>query len=324
VLAVILAMIFRKTLFAGESETFVMEMPPYHIPTLRSILTHMWERSVLYLKKAGTLILAASILIWFLTNYPSEVSYSKDYDQAKTQVEETFTAKVAESILIPMGLETLDDNAAFQAVVSQIDEIENQAQAEGATDESMKPEDMAAMATAKESKLAEIQLAQPEIYPFAILYRELDQQQKDEVTQLERDQAGEKLANSYAGQFGHMVEPVIRPLGFDWKIGVAIVSAVAAKEVLVSTLGTIYSAGDVAENATGLQNAMAADKAFTPLVAYTLMIFSLVYSPCLAALAVIKRETNSWKWTAFSFTYSTVLAYFIAFTIYQVGTLLGY
>jgi len=267
-LAVVMALLFRKTLFPGASEAFVMEMPPYHLPTLRSIVTQMWERSVLYLKKAGTLILAASILVWFLTNYPADVPYSKDYDQAKAQIEETFASQAADQVPLPLGIEAAEENTALLA--------------------------------------------------------ELDQQRKDALVQLDKDQASEKLANSYAGQFGHLIEPTIRPLGFDWKIGVGLVSAVAAKEVLVSTLGTIYSVGEAKENPSSLAGALTDDPTFSPLVAYALMIFTLIYSPCLAALAVIRRETNSWKWTAFSFTYSTALAWLIAFAVYQTGTYLGF
>lgn len=242
-LAFMLAMLFRKTLFPGAIEPFVMEMPPYHLPTLRSILTHMWERSALYLKKAGTLILVASILVWFITNYPSEVPNGKDYGLAKDQVRE---------------------------------------------------------------------------------YYDAEQQQEGALAQLDKEEAAEKLANSYAGRFGQLIEPAIRPLGFDWKIGVGLVSAVAAKEVLISTLGTIYSVGQAEDESTALQDALSRDPVFTPLVAYTLMIFTLIYSPCLAALAVIRRETNSWKWTFFTFGYSTALAWILAFTVYQVGTMLGF
>ena len=242
-LAVGMSLVFRKWLFPGSTEAFVMEMPPYHLPTLRSILTHMWERSVLYLKKAGTLILAASILIWFLTNFPAEVNYSKDYEAMKTEIAEQYEPEIAASLL----------------------------------------------------------------------------------SQLEKEQAGEKLALSYAGQFGKTIEPIIKPIGFDWKIGVGLVSAVAAKEVLVSTLATIYSVGSADDDNSGdLQQAVANDPAFRPLVAFSLMVFTLIYSPCLAALAVIRRETNSWKWPAFSFIYSTALAWLITFVIYQGGSLLGY
>lgn len=243
-LAIGMAMVFRKWLFPGGTEAFIMEMPPYHLPTVRSIVTHMWERSILYLKKAGTLILAASILIWFLTNYPSEVNYSKDFDAAKAEIVEQYEY------------------------------------------------DMEAAA------------------PL--------------LAQLEKEQAGEKISRSYAGQFGQIIEPAIKPLGFDWKIGVGLVSAVAAKEVLVSTLATIYSVGTTAEgNIENLQQAVANDPTFSPLVAFCLMVFTLIYSPCLAALAVIRRETNSWKWPVFSFVYSTSLAWILTFVIYQGGMVLG-
>ena len=240
-LAILMALVFRKWMFPGASEPFIMEMPPYHLPTLRSIAIHMWERSILYLKKAGTLILAASILIWFITNYPANVEYSKDYDAAKVHITEQYDEVAAKPLL----------------------------------------------------------------------------------AQLDQEQAGEKLALSYAGQFGHFIEPVIKPLGFDWKMGVGLVSAVAAKEVLVSTLATIYSVGDVEEDSQSLQEALAADAAFSPLVAFSLMVFTLIYSPCLAVLAVVRRETNSWKWPAFSFVYSTTLAWIMSFVVYQGGRLIG-
>ena len=240
-LAILMALVFRKWMFPGASEPFIMEMPPYHLPTLRSIAIHMWERSILYLKKAGTLILAASILIWFITNYPANVEYSKDYDAAKGQITEQYDEVAAKPLL----------------------------------------------------------------------------------AQLDQEQAGEKLALSYAGQFGHFIEPVIKPLGFDWKMGVGLVSAVAAKEVLVSTLATIYNVGDVEEDSQSLQEALAADAAFSPLVAFSLMVFTLIYSPCLAVLAVVRRETNSWKWPAFSFVYSTTLAWIMSFVVYQGGRLIG-
>ncbi|HWR31641.1 MAG TPA: ferrous iron transport protein B [Negativicutes bacterium] len=241
-LAVGMALLFRKWLFPGATEPFIMEMPSYHIPTVRSILIHMWERSILYLKKAGTLILTASILMWFLTNYPANVEYAKDYDAAKAAVTETYDAPTANPML----------------------------------------------------------------------------------AQLDKEQAAEKIALSYAGRFGHFIEPVLKPLGFDWKMGVSLVSAVAAKEVLVSTLATIYSVGDVEADSQSLQEALAADPTFSPLVALTLMVFTLLYSPCLAVLAVIRRETNSWKWPAFSFVYSTALAWIMAFIVYQGGSALGF
>ena len=316
-LAVAMAFVFRKLLFPGATEAFVMEMPPYHLPTLRSILTHMWERSVLYLKKAGTLILAASILVWFATNYPTEVEYSKDYEQAKTQVEEQFSAQAAGEVLAPLKIEKPEDNEALQALVGEIAAIHAGQAAAGDADK-------AAVEAETAAKLAGLEKTQTELYPYALRYHELEQEKQEATDRLDKEQAGEKLAGSYAGRIGKTIEPVIAPLGFDWKIGVGLVSAMAAKEVLVSTLGTIYSVGEVEDDASSLQEALAADPAFSPLVAYTLMVFTLIYSPCLAALAVLRRETNSWKWTAFSFTYSTALAWVIALAIYQVGSMFGY
>ncbi|MCE5287336.1 MAG: ferrous iron transport protein B [Pelosinus sp.] len=301
VLAVLMALIFRKFLFAGDSEAFVMEMPPYHIPTIRSMATHMWERGVLYLKKAGTLILAATILVWFMTNYPTNIEYSKDYDQLKEAAEAAFTEQVAVQVLAPLQLGKVEDNAALSSLISDIKErkvADNW------------PEKLAAEDTA--------------LYPYAFSYVDGEEEKEDHLKQLEKEQAAEKLSNGYAGQLGHLVEPVIQPLGFDWKMGVGLVSAMAAKEVLVSTLGTIYSVGDVADDNTSLQDALANDPSFNPLVAYSLMVFTLIYSPCFSALAVMRRETNSWKWTGFTFLYSTVLAWVVTFIVYQAGLLLGY
>jgi ferrous iron transport protein B len=205
-LAVLVASAFRSLIFKGESEPFVMEMPPYRRPTIKSMVIHMWERSLLYLRKAGTIILSVSILVWFLVNYPT----------------------------------------------------------------------------------------------------------------------ADTIAQSYAGQLGQLVEPWIAPLGFDWKIGVGLVSAFTAKEVLISTLGTIYHVDQTGETAVALQEAIGNDPNFRPLIAYSLMIFVLVYSPCLATIAVIKRETNSWKWALFSPVYTTGLAWILSFIVFQVGTLLGY
>lgn len=337
-LAVAMAFLFRKLLFPGASEAFVMEMPPYHLPTLRSIVMHMWERSVLYLKKAGTLILAASILVWFFTNYPGEVHYSKDFDGLKTVAEETFALQTTEKVLAPLHLGTIEDNSELQDLVHRINAIKSSEEKEdsgkmnvisrsenGAENGTVGEETVIkAEKTPENAELAELQQANPVLYGYASTYWDLDDARKSEVEKIENEKASEKLANSYAGRFGHFIEPVIQPLGFDWKMGVGLVSAVAAKEVLVSTLSTIYSVGDGDDDSTGVQKALAADPAFTPLVAYTLMIFTLVYSPCLAALAVVRRETNSWKWPMFSFTYSTVLAWLLAFAVRQAGIFLGY
>lgn len=248
-IAILLAKLFRKTLFPGKTEAFLMEMPPYRMPTYKSILLQMWERAVLYIKKAGTIILASSILIWFLTNNPTELNFSQNYDQN------------------------------IQNLTLQLEQISDTSQ------------------------------------------RELLSQ---EINKLEQQQHSEAIAQSYAGQIGKFVEPVIAPLGFNWKIGVALLSAFSAKEVLVSTLGTIYSVGNIENDSQTLALALQADPTLSPLVSLSLIFFVLLYTPCMATLAIIYRETGSWKWPLFTATYSLLLAWLVSFLIFQLGSHLGF
>lgn len=212
--AVVMAKVFRKFVFTGPSAPFVMELPPYRVPTIKGLVIHMWERGWLYLKKAGTIIFSGCILVWFLSAFP-----------------------------------------------------------QGA--------------------------------------------------------AGD-LNKSYAVRIGKAVEPVIRPLGFDWKIGTALVTGVVAKEIVVGTLGILYKAVEKDEGSLSLRKALREDRypdgkmVFTPLVAYSLMLFVLFYIPCLATAAVIKKETASWGWMFFSIIYSTVLSWSVTFFVYQGGRLLGF
>ena len=304
-LAVMMAFVFRKTLFKGDTEPFIMEMPKYHVPTLRSILTHMWERAFLYVKKAGTLILAATILIWFLTNYPSNVEYSRDYEGLIVSAESQFTENINSEVFTPLNIQKLEENTELLGMVNSLKEV--------------------AYSENVDSKVKEsLVIENPVVYSFAEKYVELEKQKDDDITLFKNEKAAESLAGSYSGKIGKFIEPVIKPLGFDWKIGVGLISGMAAKEVLVSTLGTIYSVGAADEDSTPLAEAIKNDPIFSPLVAFSLMIFTLLYSPCFAALAVLKRETNSWKWTGFTFAYSTILAWIVSFAIYQIGTLLGY
>ena len=205
-LAVIMARIFSKFLVKGEDSPFVMELPPYRMPTSKSIMRHTWEKGAQYLKKMGGIIMIASIIIWFLGYYPQHDAYESVAEQQK---------------------------------------------------------------------------------------------------------------NSYIGQIGKAIEPVIKPLGFDWKLGIGLISGVGAKELVVSTLGVLYTnEGDV-EN-VNLSNRIP----ITPLAALAYMLFVLIYFPCIATLAAIKQESGSWKWALFAAGYTTVLAWCIAFVVYQLGNLI--
>ena len=205
-LAVIMARIFSKFLVKGEDSPFVMELPPYRMPTSKSIMRHTWEKGAQYLKKMGGIIMIASIIIWFLGYYPRHDAH---------------------------------------------------------------------------------------------------------------ESVAEQQENSYIGQIGKAIEPVIKPLGFDWKLGIGLISGVGAKELVVSTLGVLYTnEGDV-EN-VNLSNRIP----ITPLVALAYMLFVLIYFPCIATFAAIKQESGSWKWAIFTAGYTTGLAWLVAFTVFQIGSII--
>ena len=221
---------------------FIIELPPYRFPRIPDVLRMMWSKSSMFLREAGTTILACSIALWALLYFPRELPKgSPDY------------AALIEKAPTP--------------------ELKDHYQAERQ----------------------------------AVL-----------------------LHNSYGGRLGHAIEPVIKPLGFDWKIGIGLVGAFAAREVFVSTLGIVYAIGNDTDEASeplrkALREAKKADgtPAYTPLMALSLMVFFALAMQCMSTLAVVKRETQSWRWPAFLFSYMTVLAWCASFLVYQGGKLLG-
>ena len=215
VLAIVCIKVLRLTVFKGETVPFVMELPPYRMPTIKSVCIHMWQRGWMYLRKAGTIILAVSIILWVAMSYPEPSRES---------------------------LAGLSDEQAQQA----------------------------------------------------------------------------KLAYSVIGRLGHAIEPVITPLGFDWKIGTALIGATAAKEVFVSQLAIVYAVGSTDEGAKTLREKLREN--YTPLMGFCIMLFCLIATPCVATLAMTKQETNSWFWALFQFFGLTALAYVITFIVYQIGS----
>ena len=214
-LAVLMARIFTKFLVKGDDSPFVMELPPYRMPTAKVVLRHTWEKGKQYLKKMGGIIMVASIIIWFLGYYPNHEAYETTAEQQE---------------------------------------------------------------------------------------------------------------NSYIGQLGKAIEPAIEPLGFDWKMGVSIVTGLAAKEIVVSSMGILYHVPDAEENSQSLieslqqQQYSNGQKVFTPLVAYGFMLFILIYFPCMAVIAAIRKEAG-WKWALFTIFYTTGLAWLVSFGVYQIGSL---
>lgn len=327
IVAISIALILRRTEFKGEQEPFVMELPPYHIPTLKGVLMHMWERTVLYLKKAGTIILGASILVWFLTAYPLDVEYSRDFDAAKDAVTDTMEQEQSQ-LLASYGLKNLKDNAELNSMYDSM--VNAQKEADDAEDD--EDQDVNSVAQAKEAEedkpeypdaFADLEASNPKAYAQALPLFNAKKNADDATADLEAQENAEKIGQSYAARLGKFIEPAIKPLGFDWKIGVGLIACTAAKEVMVSTLATIYSVQADDKHEANLVTYLAEDPDFNAAVALSLMVFCLLYMPCVAALAVIKRETNSWKWMGFSAGLGLVLAYVFALVTYNISLLAG-
>jgi ferrous iron transport protein B len=230
VVALAMAWLFKKTLLKGETPMLVMELPPYKRPLVRTVLRHTWDRSKLFLRRAGTVILGINILLWFLASYPrhGETAHAGELDAA---------------------------------------------------------------------------------------------------------QAGARLRGSFAGQAGRLLEPVIAPLGFDWKMGIGIVSSFAAREVFVSTMSIVYNVAQGTDEDTHTrslaqvlrqQHRPDGQPVYSTLTCVTLMVFYVLALQCVSTVAVVRRETNSWKWPLFQWLYMGVLAWVLAFVTYQGGRLLGF
>ena len=310
VVAVLVAVTLRRFVFKGEKEPFVMELPPYHIPTVKDVLMHMWERSVLYLKKAGTFILGASVLVWFLTAYPTDVEYSRDFEAARVQAEEQMEAQQG-AILQSYGLSSLEDDAGLNDMYSAMLAAAEAPEEEGAED------------SPYPAGFADLEEQNPAAYARALPLYEAKVTADDAIAVLDEQESSEKISQSYAARIGHFVEPAIAPLGFDWKIGVGIVACSAAKEVMVSTLATIYSVQADEEDQDNLVTFLQEDPSFNPAVGLSLMVFTLLYMPCIAAMAVIKRETNSWKMLLLCNGMCVVLAYVLSFITYHAALMAG-
>ncbi|HSH68372.1 MAG TPA: ferrous iron transport protein B [Deferrisomatales bacterium] len=236
-MALLAAKLLRLTVLKGEQSPFVMELPPYRTPTLKGVLIHTWDRGWQYIKKAGTVLLSVSILMWAAMTYPGlPAERAAGFEQriGAAQSEEARSAVAAE-------------------------------------------------------------MAQAE------------------------------LAHTLAGRAGQALTVVTAPLGFDWRTNVALVGGFAAKEVIVSTLGTAYSLGEVNPDAAGgLSALLGGSPAWSPLKAFALMLFVMIYSPCIATVVMIRKETGSWGWTGFATLYTTGAAYLLALLVYQGGSLLGH
>lgn len=307
--AFLVAFCLRKTIFKGDEEPFVMELPPYRMPTGRAILMHMWERAWLYLKKAGTIILALSIVLWWLAAYPKMDGDAVD--------------RLTQEITQTIKTESPELSAAHDAIAAKYgDEIPEQS----AFDKKVAEE------TAKLGDLSEEQLEEKtesiaqnleKQYPDLFADKQRFDQAQEFQAKVDNFLADKELEQSYMGTVGRFIAPVFKPLGFDWKISTAVVSALAAKEVFVSQMGIVYALGEVDaeddadEGATTLRDKLRAQ--YDTATGIALIVFMLLTSPCVASLAVAKREANSWKFALAQFFGMFVIAWVFAAIIRLIG-----
>jgi ferrous iron transport protein B len=259
IVAMLAAKLLRSTVLRGAPTPFVMELPPYRFPTIRGLCIHTWERTYQYVKKAGTVILGISILLWAMMTYPG----------LPEEVSNSFAQK---------------RQTVMAAAV---------------------PETVAELKTKKEF---------------------LSEQAKtlnEAITSISNEEAETALRHSIAGKIGTSLEPVSLLAGFDWRTDIALIGGFAAKEVIVSTLGTAYSMGNVdTDDSQSLSNRLKEDSNWNKVVAVAALVFIMFYSPCFVTLVCIAKE-SSWKWAAFSMAFNTIFAYLMAVAVYQIGMFLN-
>lgn len=286
-IALLSARILRSTIITGDPTPFVMELPPYRLPTLRGLLLHTWERGWQYIKKAGTIILAISILLWAAMTFPGlPDDQQKHFAELRAPLEEQ--VKRAEEAV---GAAEKAGGEAVPAPAAAADK------ASAAKDEEGKEKRVPK--TPEEKDLAEA---------------------KEALDEVKNKEASAALRHSIAGRIGTALEPVSKYAGFEWRTNIALLGGFAAKEVLVSTLGTAYSLGEVdPEQAQSLEEQIKADPHWNKANALSLLIFVLIYAPCVVTIVAMKAETGGWGWPIFSLAFSTALAYGLAVAVYQIG-----
>ncbi|TET69072.1 MAG: ferrous iron transport protein B [Candidatus Aminicenantes bacterium] len=321
--AMLMAKLFRVFLLPGEAAPFVMELPPYRVPTIKGILIHMWERGWMYLRKAGTIIVAVAVIIWIGFTFPQEPKYSKDYEAVTAQIEENYAHQVA---LIATGFVTEADKIGESEILEKFAEVDSNfsvALEKGELEEGS--EEYAALEKERNVSFEKLKETYPEQAVLYVQYMALTSAKDEQLADIENAMAAEQMEKSYAGRVGHAIAPFFKPLGFDWRSSIALLAGFAAKEVVVATYGTLYSMGETdPEEAASLREAIQKDPLWTPLKALTFMIFCLIYVPCFVATVVFHKESGSWKWTGFMVLYTTVLAWSASFIVYQGGMLLGF
>jgi ferrous iron transport protein B len=306
----IAAKVIRSTVLSGPAAPFVIELPPYRVPTLKGLLIHAWERTWMYVKKAGTVILAVSIVLWAMMTFPSlPAERHKVFDKRVEKATATFLALP----VVKEHFRSRKDLEAFEKYLTVTDD----------TGKSTKPENpfFAPLARRlKGEKPKEAIGADPEVSAVTAAYGKLSA----ERSSIENARKTAELKNTIGGRIGVALEYVFSPMNFDWRTNIALIGGFAAKEVVVATLGTAYSLGDVdPEESDSLSEKLRKEPGWTALTAFSLIIFVMLYAPCFVTLVVMKKETGGWRWPLFAMVYTTVLAYSAAMAVSVVGRALG-
>ncbi len=273
VAAPLVAFVLKRTLLRGEAPIFVMEMPLYKCPSAVAVLRRAFDGAWMFVRRAGTLILASMIVIWALLYFPSADADGQPFEQRVAALEKDLAEPLEELAGVRKAIQELDENDAADALRMQ----------------------------ALQQRRHELQA---EVKPIG-------------------DVKSEWKSRSLLGRVGKFIEPAVEPLGWDWRIGLAALASFPAREVMVGTLGIIFSQGEGKSDDKVYRDDIGdtMHEAFTVPVALSVMVFFALCCQCASTLVVIKRETNSWFWPAFTFTYMTVLAYVAALVVYQVGRL---
>jgi ferrous iron transport protein B len=260
VVALLAAKFLRLTVLKGPATPFVMELPPYRFPTLQGLAIHTWERTWQYIKKAGTVILGISILLWAMMSYPElPATRQADFEQQRQHI----SAAVTPAIL-----------------------TESTSKSEAVSEEALTL--------------------------------------RHQITVIDRLESEQALRYSIAGKIGLALEPVSTLAGFEWRTNIALVGGFAAKEVIISTLGTAYSMGDVkAEASDSLGQRLTADPNWNKVVAVSALIFIMFYAPCFVTVVCIAKEAGHWGWAVFSVSFNTIFAFLLATAVYQIGIRIG-
>ncbi|MCA8913841.1 MAG: ferrous iron transport protein B [Planctomycetes bacterium] len=319
------ALVLKKGILKSKATPFLLELPSYKAPRIKAVGRTLIDRGGSFIKRAGTIILAVSILVWAAGYFPHSQAVDDQYDAEVATAEAPYDEATVEfdpesadpSALLPF----YEVDSAHEARVAAFEEeLQDEAELETAIAESKKQRN------AEMAKLAaESRDATQALNDYAA-WKDLN----DARAEIENQRAGHHLENSLLGRAGHLIEPAVKPLGWDWRIGMAAIASFPAREVIVATLGTIFNlGGDQDEESDSLRevvkDAKRADGTplFTLATGLSIMVFFALCAQCAATLAVMRRETNSWKWPVASFLYMTTLAYLAALVTYQVAHALG-